>query len=579
MQRRKAVLTLAGMVTASAVGRVAAQTRLVSPLVASKSAASIPTIDIHCHVFNARDLPIPGFVTDVYLNDLPKGIQFPAGTVIWFLSQLMDVAAESAPDEAKDLEGKPRPLVEFKPIGQYTLVASRVTRTVRRLTLPTPQEQSQIDALDRRIAAALARATAQRNIPLQMPTAAERQAFLRSLAGFGNPAFTTNSANPTNSTNSNLGLTPEAVALGAAKSPAQLLGVLYLASLLTLSRADLMDTLAKLPIRHASDVRFFAPALVDYSYWLDDFENVSSLDDQIRVMSDMAARKDRPFAVHPYVSFCPWRQIVEPKQFDSVKKAIQSQGFLGVKLYPVMGFLPAGNAHADPATYPEKLRSTRPDWAKALDDSLAELYKWCADEAVPILAHCSESQAPSVAAGRRGGPKGWKDAVAMAGTSGLRLNLGHLGGLWDLAKPTHNDWTQSVVQMIASQNNLYADISDYSSIMHRPTTSDEADDKAVSSAVTAYLRQYPAAKNKLMYGSDWVMLSKDLPAERYYPSMRERLPAAWGLDAAGFLGANAARFMGLSKIKGQPVGKTRLRLEAFYQQHGLDRSLLALWDA
>src|SRR5882757_9934367 len=208
MQRRKAVLTLAGMVAASAVGRVAAQTRLVSPLAASKSAGSIPTIDIHCHVFNARDLPIPGFVTDVYLNDLPKGIQFPAGTVIWFLSQLMDAAAESAPDEAKDLETKPRPLVEFKPMGQYTLIASRVTRTVQRLTQPTPQDQSQIDALDRRIAAALARAAAQRNIPLQMPTAGERQAFLRSLAGLSNPAFTTNPQ---------LGLTPDAVGLGAAK--------------------------------------------------------------------------------------------------------------------------------------------------------------------------------------------------------------------------------------------------------------------------------------------------------------------------------------------------------------------------
>jgi hypothetical protein len=186
-----------------------------------------------------------------------------------------------------------------------------------------------------------------------MPTVQERQAFLRSLAAFGNPAFTTNPQ---------LGLTPDALALGASKSPGQLVGALYLASLLTQSRAELTDTLATLPKRYASDVRFFAPALVDYSYWLDDFENVSSLDDQIGVMSDVAARKGRPFAVHPYVSFCPWRQMVEPKQFDSVKDAIQSRGFLGVKLYPVMGFLPTGNAHADPAGYPDKLRKTRPDW-------------------------------------------------------------------------------------------------------------------------------------------------------------------------------------------------------------------------
>jgi len=570
MQRRQAMSTLAGLVAAPALGRVAAQVRLPSPLAASDSRGSIPTIDIHCHVFNARDLPIPGFVTDVYLNDQPKAIEVPAGTVIWFLSQLMDAAAISAKDEATDLEKHPRPLVGFKPLSHTILIADNVRRTAQRLTLPTPQTQSEIDALDRRIAAALAQAATQRNIPLRMPTVQERQAFLRSLAAFGNPAFTTNPQ---------LGLTPDALALGASKSPGQLVGALYLASLLTQSRAELTDTLATLPKRYASDVRFFAPALVDYSYWLDDFENVSSLDDQIGVMSDVAARKGRPFAVHPYVSFCPWRQMVEPKQFDSVKDAIQSRGFLGVKLYPVMGFLPTGNAHADPAGYPDKLRKTRPDWAKALDESLAKLYKWCADEGVPILAHCSDSQAPSAAAGLRGGPKGWQDVVANGGFSGLRLNLGHLGGLWDLAKPSHNDWTRSVVQMIAGQgNNLYADISDYSSIMHRPTTSDASDDKAVTAAVAGYLSQYPAAKNKLMYGSDWVMLSKDMPAELYYPSMRQSLPAAWGIDAPGFLGGNAARFMGLSKIKGQPVPKTRLRLEAFYQKHGLDKSLLALWD-
>jgi len=571
MQRRQALSALAGLVAASALGRVAAQMRPVLPGTRRDSSGSIPTIDVHCHVFNARDLPIPGFVTDVYLNSLPKAVQIPAGTVIWFISQLMDAGTISAQDEARGLEENPQPFIGFKPLGQDFLIADRVRRTVQRLAVPTPQTQREVEALDRRIAAALAQAAAQRNIPLQMPTAEQRQAFLRSLAGFGNPAFTTNSPPA---------LTPEVVALGVSKAPAGLLGVLYLGCLLTLSRADLTDTLAKLPRHYASDVRFFAPALVDYSYWLDDFENVSSLDDQIRVMSDMATRKGRPFAVHPYVSFCPWRQIVEPKQFDSVQNAILERGFLGVKLYPVMGFLPAGNAQADPATYPEKLRNTRPDWAKALDEALANLYKWCAKEEVPILAHCSESQAPSADAGRRGGPKGWRDAVAMDGVSKLRLNLGHLGGLWDLAKPSHNDWTQSVVQMIASQdNNLYADVADYASIMHRPLTSDTADDKAVSSAVAGFLRQYPASKNKLLYGSDWVMLSKDLGAELYYPGMRERLPAAWGLDAAAYLGANAARFMGLAKIKGQPAGKTRLRLEAFYQKHGLDKSLLALWDA
>ena len=123
--------------------------------------------------------------------------------------------------KATGLEKHPRPFVRFKPLSQTILIADNVRRTAQRLTLPTPQTQSEIDALDRRIAAALAQAATQRNIPLRMPTVQERQAFLRSLAAFGNPAFTTNPQ---------LGLTPDALALGASKSPGQLVGALYLLS-------------------------------------------------------------------------------------------------------------------------------------------------------------------------------------------------------------------------------------------------------------------------------------------------------------------------------------------------------------
>ena len=44
-----------------------------------------------------------------------------------------------------------------------------------------------------------------------------------------------------------------------------------------------------------------------------------------------------------------------------VKDAVEQRGFIGVKLYPVMGFLPYGNAEADPAAYPARLRQTGPD--------------------------------------------------------------------------------------------------------------------------------------------------------------------------------------------------------------------------
>jgi hypothetical protein len=570
MQRREAVCTLAGLMATGALANARAQAQPLLKALAPESTASIPTIDIHCHVFNARDLPIPGFVTEVYLNELPTIAGIAAGVAIWFLAYVMDAPAISARDEAERLRRHDESFIEIGRLGQPILVLNRVRATVERLLDRDPKVVSARQLFDARIARALASAAQAHQIPLKMPTPQEQQQFLRRLAGFGNPQFGTNPV---------LELTPAAVALGATKAPVTLAGVIYLAALLTRARAELTETLVALPTHHASDVRLFTPALVDYSYWLDDFEDVSPLQDQVDVMSAVAARKGHHFAVHPYISFCPWRQIVEPKQFDIVRQAIESQGFIGVKLYPVMGFLPIGNANADAAAYPKKLRDTRPDWAKALDAALTNLYEWCVKEEVPILVHCSDSQNPSAAAGLRGSPAGWAKVLATPGLADLRLDLGHLGGLWDLAKPTHNDWTQTVISMLAqSTKNLYADVSDYSSIMHRPGTSDSADDRKVSGAVKALLQQHPGAGKRIMYGSDWIMLSKDLPAELYYPSMRDRLPQTWGLDAPTFFGAGAARFLGLSKLKGQPTPKTRARLETFYDKNGLDKSVLALWD-
>src|SRR5258706_5452308 len=56
--------------------------------------------DIHCHVFNARDLPIDGFIDDIYLS-AGKGVrQFAERAFISFVRAAMDVQAISAREEA-----------------------------------------------------------------------------------------------------------------------------------------------------------------------------------------------------------------------------------------------------------------------------------------------------------------------------------------------------------------------------------------------------------------------------------------------------------------------------------------------
>ena len=135
--------------------------------------------------------------------------------------------------------------------------------------------------------------------------------------------------------------------------------------------------------------------------------------------------------------------------------------------------------------------------------------------------------------------------------------------------------------MLARHKNLYADLADYSSIMHRPNTTDQRDDLAIMQKVEKLLDADATglARRKLMYGTDWVMLSISLDVGTYYPSMRDAMSADLSLSPQTFVGDNAARFLGLSELSDHAVTpQTRTRLETFYVKHGLDRALLAAWD-
>jgi predicted TIM-barrel fold metal-dependent hydrolase len=215
---------------------------------------------------------------------------------------------------------------------------------------------------------------------------------------------------------------------------------------------------------------------------------------------------------------------------------------------------------------------------------LAQLYDFCGHEDVPILAHCSLSQDPSDAAGRRGSPKAWGAALAPDRWPTLRLNLGHFGGVWSLPRPHPDGWTQEAVDLMVIRPNVYADISDLS-------TAVGADDAEITDQrviVRELNRIFTAAdpqrvaRGKLMYGTDWVMLARDPGIEAYYPKMKTQFTADLQLTEAekrGFLGLNAARFLGLIPPLGQiGMPKTRQRLEAFYKAHGLNNAVLAKWD-
>lgn len=77
--------------------------------------------------------------------------------------------------------------------------------------------------------------------------------------------------------------------------------------------------------------------------------------------------------MHSFVGFDPRRQVQEPgTPLALVKRAILEHGFVGVKLYPPMGFQASDNKGP-------------------IETALRRLYDWCKDADVPIMAHAENS--------------------------------------------------------------------------------------------------------------------------------------------------------------------------------------------
>ena len=133
---------------------------------------------------------------------------------------------------------------------------------------------------------------------------------------------------------------------------------------------------------------------------------------QIVLMSQLAMK--RPDRMLPFVMCDPRREGAA----DLVIRCLEELGFLGVKMYPPLGY------HPDPSTIHNEPR---------VNGELEKLYAYCEQNTVPITAHCSPGGAYSKDLMR--GEKVRHEYTKPASWAGvlekhpsLYLNLAHFGG-------------------------------------------------------------------------------------------------------------------------------------------------------
>ncbi len=542
-----------------------------------------PLIDAHCHIFNVRDVPAYAYVMDVAIeNPFIKLIarplvalfvqiaEFRAPTYAEEYAILFDhlskklAAADSRQVGGPDVQRNSDDSVE-QFVGGFRAFINRFTKyTSNRAQLLTANNTAQYDNFVEKLFE-FSRIAIQYGdlahvvIGQQMKERARELA--KAIVGFVD-----------------LGETAE-----------------YIRQFLTDWAPKLSDyrfQLANLTGRFNSpdgEPVLLTPATLDITHWLESAQIGTAatgtaptpLADQAELMCLISLLRTEGQLVHGFIAYDPWRQVDDVKQhrattaLDLVRIAIEQKGFAGVKLYPPMGFRATDNASIADSDFPPWLAGPYPCLGARLDEALDSLYAYCVANDVPIMAHCAPTQGPDSTAAERADPAYWKKLLDRDGYEKLRVNLGHLGGIWDLDNP-FSWWTRGVIDMIRSGKypNLYADFADFSDILGR-TDPQKTKRKNILDELVRFVGTDPGEKSRilshLLYGSDWHLLDRE-PGNRDYPeAMATEMDKSFAgddLPAKLFL-QNGARFLGL--VSG---GKTLTRLKDFYKNNAGDPDVL-----
>ena len=519
-----------------------------------------PAIDVHCHVFNATDVPIKGFCKEIALSVPPDTFDGGANALAAFLEAILRFCTVDAKTEIDDIGKRGKIETLHGQEVDINIFDDSVTAAVKYI-IENPSAQSEI-AIQQKL-----------------------------IAAFDTFAQTAKA--------SSARANPKKVAKGIRITGGQIFAVVWMACLMKCHRLSLIRRLATLPRDYPTEIKLFMPAMLDIGLWVGEPAEVSRHEDQIGVMRKIAIKHGGAYGVHGWVSYCPWRQIVDPHHLERVKWAIRDCGFIGVKIYPVMGYYPSHNKEKSKAEKYNTGLLPIPDYGQKLDQNLTDLYEWCVQEEVPILSHCSFSIYPANPAecdavhhpmetcvGLRAGPENWKPVLDKY--KSLRLNLAHVGGPWHIfdtpqnegKRPPDPQWTGVVLSILGDStlSGVTADLADMAEVLER-----NGDEQQIVARELAQMKTWletpwgAQARKRLLYGSDWLMLAREPGNKRYYDRMRISIPSALKIDPADYLGLNAARQFGIAEIGGVR-SKTRLRLETFYRDNNLDRSILSSWD-
>lgn len=206
----------------------------------------------------------------------------------------------------------------------------------------------------------------------------------------------------------------------------------------------------------------------------------------------MEASLQRPGRVFPFFAVNAKR----PDHFDLMKDAIENKGFVGVKLYPSLGY-------------------------EVTDPTLMNVYAYCEEHDIPLLMHCNHTGFyVEEAFIEYCNPEHWIPILDKHPS--LKLCFAHFDGHESFSLPggLHGDtWGKKILDLMEhdTYTGIYADVSYHTDMMGVPDLEEHY------LQTLKRLLDRPVVQDRILFGSDSWLLRLNMSDELFWSYFREKL--------------------------------------------------------
>ena len=228
---------------------------------------------------------------------------------------------------------------------------------------------------------------------------------------------------------------------------------------------------------------------------------------QLKDTSDMVLTY--PGRIFPFIAVNPKR----PNYMQIMERALNGMGFVGVKLYPSLGY-------------------------KIDSSDMYAVYAYCEERQIPILMHCNKGGFKhSDPYTDYSSPKHWEKILRKH--KNLKICFGHFGGdEFHAGLPELNDkppWGPMILKLMEDYPHVYADIAYHTA----PMGGGEAEDTYFGN-LKGYLGSLKY-KDRILWGSDYFLVRQRLREKTHWNYMKKMLGANFDQIAS----INPSKYLGL----------------------------------